>query len=76
MVRVISFRAISTASIFFNWVKEAGQTGTMARHNTQNGQKCSANYSPFKSTFKKLRAAGAAGAAGSADPMDGGGGKA
>ena len=32
------------------WVKEVGQTGTMARHNTQNGQKCCDHRSPFKNT--------------------------
>ena len=32
------------------WVKEVGQTGPMARHNTQNGQQCCDRRSPFKST--------------------------
>ena len=30
------------------WVQEMGQTGTMARHNTQNGQKCCDNYIPIQ----------------------------
>ena len=39
--RVISFTVIGTAFNFPRfWVKEVGQTGTTARHNTQNGQKC------------------------------------
>ena len=44
--RVIRFWVISTAF----WVKEGGQTGAMARHNPQNGQKCCNHHSPFKST--------------------------
>ena len=35
------------------WVEEVGQTGTLARHSTQNGQKCSNTLSPFKSTVHK-----------------------
>ena len=35
------------------WVKEVGQTGTTARHSTQNGQKCSDDHSPFKRTVHK-----------------------
>ena len=35
------------------WVKEVRQTGTMARHKTQTGQKCRDNRSPFKSTVRK-----------------------
>ena len=35
------------------WVKEVGQTGTMARHNTPNGQKCCHNHCPVKSTVHK-----------------------
>ena len=35
------------------WVKEVGQMGTMARHNTQNGQKCGDTHSPFKGTVHK-----------------------
>ena len=34
-------------------VKEGGQTGTMARHNTSNGQKCCDDRFPFKSTVHK-----------------------
>ena len=35
------------------WVKEGVQTGTMARHNTPNGQKCGDTHSPFRSTGHK-----------------------
>ena len=35
------------------WVKEVGQTGTMATHNTPSGQKCCDNHLPFKSTVHK-----------------------
>ena len=35
------------------WVKEVGQTGTIVRHKTQNGQKCCHTHSPFKSTVHK-----------------------
>ena len=53
-VRITSFRGISTALVFLNfWVKEAGQTSTTARHNTQNGQTCYDHHSPFKSTVHK-----------------------
>ena len=31
----------------------SGQTGTMARHNAQNGQNCCDIHSPFKSTVRK-----------------------
>ena len=31
------------------WVKEVGQTGTMARHNTQSAQKYCGDHSPFQS---------------------------
>ena len=34
-------------------VKEVGQTGTMARHSTQNGQNHCDGHSPFKSTVHK-----------------------
>ena len=60
--RVIRCRVISTASISLNfWVKEVGQTGTMATTlntqtttlNTQNGRKCCDSHSPFKSTVHK-----------------------
>ena len=39
--------------ILIFWVKEAGQTGTTARHNTQNRQKCCDSHSPFKSKVYK-----------------------
>ena len=35
------------------WVQEVGQTGTMARHDTQNVQKCCDSHSPVKSTVHK-----------------------
>ena len=35
------------------WVKEVVQTGTMARHGAQSGQKCCDNRSPFKSRAHK-----------------------
>ena len=36
------------------WVKEVGQTGTTAMHNTQNGQKCcDQSKSPFETVHKK-----------------------
>ena len=35
------------------WVKEVGQMGTLARHNTQNGQKRCDYHSPFKSMVHK-----------------------
>ena len=37
------------------WVKEVNQTGTLARHNTQKGQKCCDNHSSFKYTVHKGR---------------------
>ena len=38
---------------FSSILGEASQTGTMARHNTQNAQKCCDTHSLFKSTVHK-----------------------
>ena len=35
------------------WVREAGQTGTVPRHSTQNRQKCRDTHSPFQSTVHR-----------------------
>ena len=44
---------VSTALICLNFVKEVCQTGTMARHSTQNGPKRCDDHSPFRSVVRK-----------------------
>ena len=52
-VMVIGGGVISRINFPQFWVKEVSPTGTMARHDTQTGQKCRDDRSPFNSTVRK-----------------------